>query len=250
MNHLILTTGFYGPANASGRFASPRGEIYVGWNRSDSDGGIQLCATIPTGVEMATVRVPAAFSPSAAAPPEKVCATGSEIGAKQVAVNHDNSLQAAPKVVHLECSGGGSISKIDFASYGTIDVSAQPDCGTWGLHGDVNSGPGCHANGSIAVVERLCLHAPRCSITVNNSIFGGDPCPLRTKTLAVRATCTGGVVREPASTFVVKESGVAIWDGSKVVGRNIAGIVSARRTPGGIEVDVLSGHYHFEAERG
>jgi len=184
------------------------------------------------------------------APPEVICGFGSEVGAKQVALNHKNTDTAeAPKVVYLECSGGGSISSINFASFGTSveprinSVGAGDDCGMWqNKHGS------CHANTSLTVVEKMCLDRTQCSIAVNNTLFGGDPCPFQIKTLAIRATCTGGVVRKHVSMFTMKEGNDIVWDGTKVVAHNISGIASARQdSSGGIEVEVLSGTFQFEA---
>ena len=95
--------GLYGPARASGRFTSARGEIAVAWGRSDSNGSVSLHVSIPTGVSQATVLVPPPFGPRTAAPPEVVCAGGSELGAKKVAINSANELTGFPKIVHLEC---------------------------------------------------------------------------------------------------------------------------------------------------
>jgi hypothetical protein len=96
------------------------------------------------------------------------------------------------------------------------------------------------------VVEKYCLNQTRCSIAVNNSVFGGDPCPFVAKSLSVRATCLGGVTRKRIPTFSVKESGTMIWNGSRVVAQ-IDGIVSTRPTSTFVEFQVLSGDYVFEA---
>ena len=64
--------------------------------------------------------------PLAAAPAETVCASGSELGAKQVAINHFNAMTDFPKVVHLECSGGGTVRSIDFASFGDAPPQMPP----------------------------------------------------------------------------------------------------------------------------
>ena len=240
--------GIYGPLRASGNFMSQHGEIYVGWSRSDANGSITINATLPTGVTSASVRVPAPFGPRAAAPAEVVCASGSERGAKQVAINHFNALTDFPKVVHLECSGGGAVRSIDFASFGDAPkvmpgpVEPSSDCGRWSMADDKV----CHANSSVAVVERLCLNQTRCSIAVNSTVFGGDPCFGVLKSLSIRATCVGGVTREKCATYQVKEGGRVIWDGSKVVAQ-IKGIISVRPTADFIEFEVMSGNYTFEA---
>jgi hypothetical protein len=196
------------------------------------------------------VRVPAPFGPLAAAPPEVVCASGSQLGAKQVAINHFNAMTDFPKVVHLECSGGGTFRSIDFASFGDApEAGSEPaagggsvDCGRWSMVDD----KACHANSSLAVVERICMNQTRCSIAVNSSVFGGDPCYGVLKSLSVRAPCGGGVVRGKQFPFQVKESGRTLWDGSKVI-EGCKGIISVRPTADFVEFEVMSGDYKFEA---
>ena len=155
---------------------------------------------------------------------------------------------AFPKVVHLECSGGGTICNIDYASFGSAPkMNSEPmepssDCSQWSMADD----QACRANSSVAVVKRLCLNQTRCSIPVNSSIFGGDPCFGVVKSLSIRATCVNGVVREKYSTFVVKEGGKIIWDGSQVI-EGFKGVISVRPAAGYVEFDVMSGDYTFEA---
>jgi hypothetical protein len=67
--------------------------------------------------------------------------------------------------VDLSClEGGGVISKVDFASYGT----AAGPCG------DMKQGT-CHAANSSDIVERACIGKQECSIPVTDDLFG-DPC--------------------------------------------------------------------------
>ncbi len=67
--------------------------------------------------------------------------------------------------VDLSCQqGGGVISKVDFASYGT----AAGPCG------DMKQGT-CHAANSSDIVERACIGKQECSIPVTDDLFG-DPC--------------------------------------------------------------------------
>ncbi len=67
--------------------------------------------------------------------------------------------------VDLSCQqGGGVISKVDFASYGT----AAGSCG------DMKQGT-CHAANSSDIVERICIGKQECSIPVTDDLFG-DPC--------------------------------------------------------------------------
>lgn len=204
-------------------------------------GSILLRVTLPVGVESATIRVPPPFEPAVLAEKEVVCATGSELGAKQVAVNSHNSPMADfPKTVHLECSGGGHVHSVDFASYGApLDTAGE--CATWN-----GGGTTCQSQTAVAVIERLCLNQTHCAITLHNDTFGDDPCPYVAKTLAVRATCTGGVVRNSAEKFVVTESGKTLWDGANVVD-GIDGIFSARKASGGLEVHIRSGEFVFRS---
>ena len=65
----------------------------------------------------------------------------------------------------LSCErGGGVISKVDFASFGT----ATGPCGT------IAKGS-CHAATSSSVVEAACLGKPKCSVNASDIVFG-DPC--------------------------------------------------------------------------
>jgi hypothetical protein len=67
--------------------------------------------------------------------------------------------------VDLSCQqGGGVISKVDFASYGTAT----------GACGDMKQGT-CHATNSSDIVERACIGRQECSIPVTDDLFG-DPC--------------------------------------------------------------------------
>lgn len=65
----------------------------------------------------------------------------------------------------LSCErGGGVISKVDFASFGTAA----------GTCGQITKGS-CHANTSSAVVEAACLGKQKCSVNASDILFG-DPC--------------------------------------------------------------------------
>ena len=243
--------GFYGPSKASAHFLSPRGEVVIEWNRSvprvstfvdaGDNGDISLRVLLPVGIESATIRVPPPFEAPVPAENQVVCATGSELGAKQIAVNSHNSPMASlPKTVYLECSGGGRVNSVDFASYGApLDTTGE--CASW------NSGSTtCQSQAVVAVIERLCLNQTHCAIAVHNSTFGDDPCPYVVKTFAVRATCSGGVVRNSAEKFVVTERGKTLWDGANVVD-GIDGILSAKKVADGLEVQISSGEFIFDS---
>lgn len=81
--------------------------------------------------------------------------------------------------VHLQCGPGQSISNIQFASFGTPSGT----CGSF-LQGT------CHAQESHAVIEKMCVGRERCSVTIANKNFGGDPCPNVLKRLSVEAICS------------------------------------------------------------
>jgi len=67
--------------------------------------------------------------------------------------------------IHLSCEqGGGVISQVDFASYGTSS----------GACGQMKQGT-CHAANSSQVVEQMCLGKQKCSVPADVNLFG-DPC--------------------------------------------------------------------------
>lgn len=67
--------------------------------------------------------------------------------------------------IHLSCErGGGVISKIDFASFGTaVGVCGEMKLGT------------CHADNSTDIVQRACLGQQKCTVLASTELFG-DPC--------------------------------------------------------------------------
>ncbi|KAJ8442581.1 hypothetical protein Cgig2_026523 [Carnegiea gigantea] len=81
--------------------------------------------------------------------------------------------------VHLQCGSGQSISSIQFASFGTSSGS----CGGF-LQGT------CHAQKSLAALEKMCIGRARCSVAISNTTFGEDPCPNILKRLSVEAICS------------------------------------------------------------
>ncbi len=80
----------------------------------------------------------------------------------------------------LKCTGGGTISKVAFASYGTPTGS----CGSFKVD------PSCNSPNSVSVVEGLCLNKASCSIPVSNGGFNGDPCVNVPKRLDVEIECS------------------------------------------------------------
>lgn len=67
--------------------------------------------------------------------------------------------------VHLSCQrGGGVISKIGFASYGTAG----------GPCGKMRRGE-CHAPKSFDIIQQVCIGQQECNVPAANDLFG-DPC--------------------------------------------------------------------------
>ncbi len=83
----------------------------------------------------------------------------------------------------LSCSGGATISAIQFASYGTPTGSCQTGHRTGS----------CHASSSADKVRSACVGKTSCTVAASNAVFS-DPCVGTRKQLAVTYTCsTGGV---------------------------------------------------------
>lgn len=67
--------------------------------------------------------------------------------------------------ITLSCRrGGGIISKVDFASYGTGS----------GACGQMEQGA-CHASASLDIVQQVCIGQQECIVPATNDLFG-DPC--------------------------------------------------------------------------
>ncbi|XP_073295931.1 beta-galactosidase 3-like isoform X1 [Primulina huaijiensis] len=98
--------------------------------------------------------------------------------------NYQTESTTAPKMlhqakVHLQCAPSQSISIIKFASFG----NPTGTCGNFRLGT-------CHANNSLALVEKMCIGKQSCQLSVSNSFFGMDPCPGQLKKLSVEAACS------------------------------------------------------------
>jgi hypothetical protein len=129
---------------------------------------------------------------------------------------------------------------IDLASYGTPLHTDAVDCAEWAID------PSCSAANSTAIVEAACLHQQRCSFPADNALFG-EPCGGISKTLAIRATCSGGQRSVRAARAIVSESGQVMWDGTKVVGK-AQGVIAIRELADGVAFDVQSGRYSFDTQ--
>jgi hypothetical protein len=79
--------------------------------------------------------------------------------------------------VNLSCrQGGGVISRVDFASYGTsIGACGQMKQGT------------CHATDTLDIVRQVCIGQAECSIPATSDLFG-DPCKYRLSYISCRMT--------------------------------------------------------------
>ncbi|OAY78569.1 Beta-galactosidase 3 [Ananas comosus] len=81
--------------------------------------------------------------------------------------------------VSLNCTDGTVISSITFASFGN----------PYGACRSYQQGS-CHYPDSLSVVEKACLHASSCTVSLSEDHFGRDLCPGITKTLAIKANCS------------------------------------------------------------
>lgn len=170
-----------------------------------------------------------------------------------VAGGRQCGVAAEGRDVELSCGeGGGVISDVEFASYGT----AFGWCGSFGRSK-------CDASSSAEVVRAACVGKASCVVGASNSLFG-DPCVGTSKKLVASVKCSGDAVMRaraevPAtavgavelglaglSDVVVTEGGVVVWkDGAFVTG------VDGVRGGDVLGSDVLSfavvsGVYNFE----
>ena len=86
----------------------------------------------------------------------------------------------------LDC-GSSRIERVLFASYGTPSGSCP----------DLSVNASCHAQSSLAVVAKNCLNKTQCTVDASNEAFGGDPCHLTAKRLAVAVQCAVPVRQAP-----------------------------------------------------
>lgn len=113
--------------------------------------------------------------------PRPLCGAGVTLG-QVCGVGHEMDNKGQPVV--LQCNGGGTISSIDFASFGTPVVSSAANACT---NASFAVDPACDAPTSMQVVSALCLQHTSCTVYANITQFGGqDPCGGVPKLLAVR----------------------------------------------------------------
>lgn len=114
---------------------------------------------------------------------DSVCAHVSESHSQSINFWRLESTDQVQKLhtpkVHLQCSKGQQISAIKFASFGT----PQGGCGSF-QQGN------CHSPNSVATVQKRCLGLQKCSLSISEKIFGGDPCPGVRKDVAIEAVCS------------------------------------------------------------
>ena len=100
--------------------------------------------------------------------------------------------QTAP--VALDCGAdGGVIAAVDFASFGR----PSGNCGGYAVE------PSCHAAGSAAAVEALCVGQRACVVPMDG--FGADPCAGQQKWLAVQASCSNASKRHTYWNFTLAD---------------------------------------------
>ena len=214
-----------GPAAASAAFRSRAGNITSSWRLPAADGGrtVALNVSLPIGVRRATVVVPKPFE-RVPVPPATVCASAPELS-----------------VLQLGCRevAGATISKIEWSSFGTPVLGA--DCGAWASNATCDKDD---ANVT-ATLTALCVGKASCAVpVVQGHIFGPDPCALVKKTLAARATCTGGERTRVVAAARVTEGGTLVWDGKVLVGAP-SGISGATDQPEGVAFEVSNGAFEF-----
>ena len=179
-------------------------------------------------------------------------------------------VEAEKGVVNIVCPNrGDTITKINFASYGT----PTGDCKS-GFKQDSS----CNSNSSVSVVEKACIGKHSCAVSADSTTFGGDPCFDTLKKLAVSAECSGSTesvlkfsydVSVPVGstatvvlpTFgssptdaavAIDESGQPVWEkgafqpGSAPTG--VTGASAGKDSAGGptVEIEIGSGNYNFQ----
>jgi parallel beta-helix repeat protein len=115
---------------------------------------------------------------------------------------------AENQTLGISCDSG-TISSVNFASYGTPS----------GSNGIYYLGS-CNSSNSKSVVQSYCkIGATSCSVKASNSLFG-DPCVGTTKSLAVSVTCTVPVTW----TLCASENGTCNFTGTRSVRYGANGI--------------------------
>ena len=104
-----------------------------------------------------------------------------------------------PATLTVECptSAGGEelVGAVAFASYGTPSGA----CDATGGAGTLKVNGSCHAASSADVAAKACVGKNSCTLAADNDAFGGDPCHLTRKRLALCVTCEKQPKAAPAS---------------------------------------------------
>ena len=215
-------------AQAPGRL--PVCSSFKDWLWAGACTGAPAGSSCPVGQEMAgfsyVVGLRAMAAMAATVPPVNVCASAPELS-----------------VLQLGCRevAGATISKIEWSSFGTPVLGA--DCGAWASNATCDKDD---ANVT-ATLTALCVGKASCAVpVVQGHIFGPDPCALVKKTLAARATCTGGERTRVVAAARVTEGGTLVWDGKVLVGAP-SGISGATDQPEGVAFEVSNGAFEFAA---
>jgi len=158
------------------------------------------------------------------------------------------------QVITLSCAaGGGTITKVDFASFGLPD----------GVCGNFSINPICNAKDTTKIVEGLCLGKSTCSVFASDTVFG-DPCFGTFKRMKIQVSGCAfydfvqnatipvnsmGTVVVPtfannANSVTISESGKVIWSKGQFVSGD-GGVISANASLGGVAFRVGSGSYSF-----
>lgn len=226
----------YGSRSARASYASASGTIGSSWKIASGGTAVTLNVSLPVGVLEGTVVVPTPFTKTPTLPHQK-CLASTE--------------QESPMVLGCDEASGEVITSIDFAALGTpTPPAAGGACSGWKVNAT------CNADQQMVekVVRSLCVGKSACEIAVGigrkDSPFGPtDPCFDVVKTLAVVATCSGGDAYVQSPTAVVREGGVVIWDGAKLVGPTHPGVVSASAVANGVAFEVKNGAFAFASSQ-
>jgi len=162
--------------------------------------------------------------------------------------------------LHLNCGeNGGTITSIDFASFGQPRV---------GMCQDYSINDNCHAQSSKKLIETLCVGKPECDIDVTTNLVDIEDNSLCdsyniTNSLAVRATCSAAasytlgvslpvgaasnlvyVSKAALSNVAINEGGTNVWSNGQYVPGD-SGISAGVDAGAEVVFTVGSGIYDF-----
>ena len=115
-----------------------------------------------------------------------------------------------PARITLHCpthvTGEGVIDEVRFASYGTPSGSCDASGG-----GNFTIDATCHAAHSAKAVADACVGKNQCALEASNGAFGGDPCHLTPKRLAVVVSCKKAAASSPLARAPPPTIDVSAW---------------------------------------